>query len=166
MAEVGILTNDEQVELFEGDIVLMTPFSPQRAACTKRLNAFLHSQIWKKAILSIRHPVRFDEYTELCPNAVLLKSRDDFYSKAHPSPEDTLILIAILDASASHSHLLKYAQAGVPEFWLVDLVNNRIEVHALPNEGVYQEVRIILRHQNVISRMLPQLKLKASDILG
>jgi Uma2 family endonuclease len=88
---------------------------------------------------------------------------------SHPTPEDTLVAIEVADSTLEGDRqikLPKYAQAGVPEFWLVDLVNNRIEVHALPNEGVYQEVRIILRHQNIISRALPHLKLKASDILG
>ena len=164
MAEAGILADDEQVELLDGDIVLMTPLSPQRAACLRRLIRFL--VLRRQEILSTRNPVRFDTYTELCPDAALLKWQDDFYSREHPWPQDTLVIVEVLDASYSHSRQGKYAQAGVPEFWLVDLINNRIEVHALPNEGVYQEVRIILRHQNVVSRVLPQLKLKAADILG
>jgi hypothetical protein len=164
MAEVGILANDERVELLDGEIILMTPLSTRRASCLRRLTRFLVLQ--RQAILSSRNPVRLDNYTELCPDAALLKWQHDFYSTAHPWPQDTHVIIEVLDESHLHSKQSKYAQAGVPEFWLVDLVNHRIEVHALPNEGVYQEVRIILRHQNIISRALPHLKLKASDILG
>jgi hypothetical protein len=49
---------------------------------------------------------------------------------------------------------------------LIDLVNDRIEVHNNPFKGVYQEVRIIQRGSKIISSTLPQLKLNADDVLG
>jgi serine/threonine protein kinase len=59
-----------------------------------------------------------------------------------------------------------YARAGIAEAWLVDLYNDRVEVHSRPASGVYQEVRIVLRGQKVVSATIPQLKLKADDVLG
>ncbi len=59
-----------------------------------------------------------------------------------------------------------FARAGIPESWLVDLFNDRIEVHSQPEKSVCREVRIVLRGHKVISKTVPQLKLKADDILG
>jgi len=44
--------------------------------------------------------------------------------------------------------------------------NDRIEIYSQPNNGVYQEIRIVLRGQDVVSKTIPQLVLKADDILG
>lgn len=169
LRETGFFTEDDRVELIDGEIIAMSPIGPKHAGCVNKLNAFLNRKVGRHAIVAPQNPVWLNEYSEPQPDIALLKPRDDFYMNSHPTPDDTLVAIEVADSTLEGDRqikLPKYALAGVPEFWLVDLVNNRIEVHALPNEGVYQEVRIILRHQNIISRALPHLKLKASDILG
>lgn len=169
LRETGFFKEDDRVELLDGEIIAMSPIGPKHAGCVIRLIAFLTRKVGRHALVNAQNPVWLNEYSEPQPDIALLKPRADFYMESHPTPEDTLVAVEVSDSTLEGDRqikLPKYAQAGVPEFWLVDLVNNRIEVHALPNEGVYQEVRIVLRHQNVISRTLPQLKLKASDILG
>ena len=55
---------------------------------------------------------------------------------------------------------------GLIQTWLIDLIEDRIEVHGNPYNGIYQEVRIIQRGQKVVSNTIQQLKLKADEILG
>ena len=169
LRETGFFKEDDRVELLDGEIIAMSPIGPKHAGCVIRLITYLSRKVGRHALVNAQNPVWLNEYSEPQPDIALLKPREDFYMNSHPTPEDTLVAIEVADSTLEGDRqikLPKYAQAGVPEFWLVDLVNNRIEVHALPNEGVYQEIRIVLRHQNVVSRTLPQLKLKASDILG
>ena len=169
LREIGFFTEDDRVELIDGEIITMSPIGPKHAGCVNKLNRILNRKAARFAIVAAQNPVWLNEYSEPQPDIALLKLREDVYTISHPTPEDTLVAIEVADSTLEGDRqikLPKYAQARVPEVWLVDLVNNRIEVHALPNEGVYQEVRIILHHQNVVSRTLPQLKLKASEILG
>lgn len=169
LRETGFFKEDDRVELLDGEIIAMSPIGPKHAGCVNKLNRLLNRKAARFAIVSAQNPIWLNQYSEPQPDIALLKLRDDAYTESHPTPADTLIAIEVSDSTLEVDRqvkLPKYAQAGVPEFWLVDLVNNRIEVHALPNEGVYQEVRIVLRHQKVISRVLPQLNLKAKDILG
>lgn len=169
MIEAGILTEDDRIELLDGEIIKMAPIGPRHAACVKRLNAFLSRKVSRVAIVGAQDPIHLDDYSEPQPDISLLKPRDDFYSQEHPTPEDVLIAIEVADSTVDSDRQTKlpaYARAGIQEAWLVDLVNDRIEIHSQPNAGVYQEVRIVLRHQKVVSRSLPQLKLKADDILG
>lgn len=169
LRETGFFAEDDRIELLDGEIIAMSPIGPKHAGCVNKLNRLLNRKVGRDVIVAAQNPVWLNNYSEPQPDIALLKLRDDVYTESHPTPEDTLVAVEVSDSTLEGDRqvkLPKYAQAGVPEFWLVDLVNNRIEVHALPNEGVYQEVRIILRHQNIISRALPQLKLKASDILG
>ena len=80
-----------------------------------------------------------------------------------------MVAIEVADTTLENDRALKlpaYARSGLREVWLVDLFNDRIEIHTRPASGIYQEVKIVLRGQRVISPSLPQLKLKADDILS
>ena len=169
MIEAGILTEDDRVELLDGEIVQMAPIGPRHAACVNRLNAFLSRKAVRSAVVSVQNPVHLDEYSEPQPDLALLRLRADFYAQGHPSPGDVLIAIEVADTTVESDRKVKlpsYARAGIPESWLVDLVSDRIEVHTQPAGGIYQEVRLVPRGQRVASRVILQLKLKADDILG
>ena len=169
LLENGFFTEDDQVELIDGEIVTMSPIGPKHAGCVNKLNRILNQSAGEIAIVAAQNPVWLNEYSEPQPDISLLKYRNDFYTTNHPTPQDTLIAIEVADSTLEIDRQIKipkYAEAGISEAWLVDLVNDRIEIYALPNEGVYQEIRIVLRHQEIVSRTLPQLKLRAEDILG
>ncbi len=169
LLETGFFTEDDRVELLDGEIIAMSPIGPKHAGCVNRLISYLSQKIGKIALVAAQNPVWLNEYSEPQPDISLLKPRPDFYMMSHPTPQDILVAIEVADSTLESDRLIKfpkYAQAGIPEAWLVDLVNDRIEIHALPNEGIYQEVRFVLRHQKIVSRILPNLKLKAEDILG
>lgn len=163
------MTEDDRVELIDGEIVKMAANGPRHAACVKKLAEFLGVKVRKLAIVGVQDPIQLDDYSEPEPDITLLKRRDDFYAESHPTPDDVLIAIEVADTTAESDRaapLPAYARAGILEAWLVDLYNDRIEVHTRPDKGVYQEVRIILRGHKVISTTIPQLKLKADDVLG
>ncbi len=169
MIEAGVLKEDDRVELLNGEIIEMSPIGPLHASSVKRLIAVLSPRIRKWAILDVQDPIHLGEYSEPQPDMVLLKPRVDFYATSHPTPKDVLLVIEIADSTLETDRRLKipaYAQAGIPEAWLIDLVNDRIEVHSKPLNGVYQEVRIILRGQKINSTALPKLRLKADEVLG
>jgi Uma2 family endonuclease len=169
MIEAGVFTEDDRVELIDGEIIKMFAIGPRHAACVDRLAEFLRDKVRKLAIVRVQNPVQLNEYSEPEPDIALLKRRADFYAQGHPLPADVLIAIEVSDTSVEKDRELKipaYARAGIPEAWLVDLLNDRIEVHTQPEQGVYQEVRIVLRGHKVVSRAIPQLRLKADDILG
>lgn len=169
MIEAGVLKEDDRIELLNGEIIEMSPIGPLHASSVKRLIAVLSARIKKWAILDVQDPIHLSEYSEPQPDLVLLKPRADFYATSHPTPEEVLIVIEVSDSTVEKDRRTKipaYALAGIPEAWLIDLVEDRIEVHSKPYNGVFQEVRIIQRGQKVISNALPQLKLKADEILG
>jgi Uma2 family endonuclease len=169
MIEAGVLKEDDRVELLNGEIIEMSPIGPRHASHVDRLVNILPPKLKGKAILRVQSPILLSDYSEPQPDLALLKPRADFYVGGHPTPADVLVVIEVSDSTVEKDRRAKipsYAQAGIPESWLIDLVEDRIEVHSKPYNGVYQEVRIIQRGQKVISNSLPQLKLKADEILG
>ncbi len=169
MGDAGILGPDERVELIEGEIIEMSPIGPRHASTVNRLAGILATLFAGKFVVSIQNPVVLNDYSVPQPDLAVLKWRDDYYARELPSVQDTLIAIEVSDTTLEKDRGVKlplYARAGIPEVWLIDLYNDRIEVHsALLNDG-YQRSRIVQRNQNVQSEVLPQLTLAADEILG
>jgi len=169
LIETGVLKEDDRFELLNGEIIEISPIGPRHAACVNRMNTLLSDKARKRAVVSIQNPMTLSDYSEPQPDFALLKPKADFYASAHPTPADALVIIEVADSNVETDRRNKiptYAFAGVREVWLIDLVNDRIEVHSNPFKGVYQEVRIIQRGQNLTSPSFPALKLKADEILG
>ncbi|MGE0130282.1 MAG: Uma2 family endonuclease [Blastocatellales bacterium] len=169
MIEAGVFHEDERLELLDGEIIEMSPIGSRHVAAVNRLNEILGTQLRGIAIISVQNPIELSEHSEPQPDLTVLKRRADFYAEALPLPEDVLVAIEVSDTTVEKDRGLKipaYARAGLAEAWLVDLFNDRIEIYSQPNNGVYQEIRIVLRGQDAISKTIPQLVLKADDILG
>lgn len=169
MAEVGILSEDDRVELIEGEIVKMSPIGSRHAACVGRLNRLLQRLVRLDAIVRVQDPIRLDVYSEPEPDVALVKTRDDFYSREHPGPGDVLLLIEVADTSVERdleAKLPLYARAGIPEVWLVNLPAETIEVNSRPDSGEYRETVRVKRGETVTSRNIPGLDLGVDDILG
>lgn len=169
MAEAGILSEDDRVELIEGEVVQMSPIGSRHAACVDRLSTLFHQHVGRAAIVRVQGPVRLGEYSEPQPDLALLRPRNDFYAQGHPTPADILLLVEVAETSQGYDRDVKlplYARAGVPEVWLVDLVENAIYVYCQPQGGVYKEVRQARRGESLAPRMLPHVALDVEAILG
>jgi Uma2 family endonuclease len=137
--EVGILHEDDRVELIEGEIVETTPIGSRHAMCVIRLNRLLVPLIGEEALVSPQNPVRLGEHTEPQPDMAVIRARDYGGSLLHP--EDVLLLIEVADTSLSYDRGAKlplYARAGIPEVLIVDLAGEVIERHTDPSEDRYR----------------------------
>jgi Uma2 family endonuclease len=169
MAEVGILGEDDRVELLDGEIVLMTPIGARHASTVARLNERFHSVVGKRASLSVRLPIRLSDYSEPEPDLALLKRREDFYTERLPEPEDVLLVVEVADTSQRTDRDKKiplYARAGIAEVWLVDLQRDLIEVYREPTDGVYGNLQTVARDGMLAILELPGVNIQAGEVLG
>ena len=169
MAEASILTEEDRVELIAGQIVAMSPIGSRHAACVKRLNLLLGKMIGDSMLLGVQDPIALDAYSEPEPDLVLLRPRADFYATAHPAAGDVLLAIEVADTSASYDREVKvplYAQAGIPEVWLIDLQQGRIEVYARPQGNAYQQRVEVAANDPFTSLTVAGLTLTVADLLG
>ncbi len=169
MAEVGILGEDDRVELLDGEIVLMTPIGARHASTVARLGQRLGRLAGAGATVWIQNPVRLGRYAEPEPDLTLLKPRDDFYAKRLPGPDDVLLVVEVADSSQRTDREQKiplYARAGLPEVWLVDLPRDVIEVYREPAAGAYRSVQTVARDATLAILKLPGVTLPATEVLG
>lgn len=169
MGEAGILTDDDRVELIDGDILAMSPIGSPHAGVNKRLIALLVATFGNRALVAAGDPIRLDDRSEPQPDFSLLRPRDDFYSAAHPTPADVHVVIEVMDSSASFDRgtkLAKYARAKLPEVWLVDIAGGRIEVYRRPGGEAYDEKRTYARGESVAPEAFPDAALAVDAVLG
>lgn len=169
MGETGILTENDRVELIEGEIVKMSPIGDRHAACVGWLNRTLTLLLQHVALVWMQNPVHLNDYSEPEPDVLVLKPRNDFYRQAKPRPEDVLLLIEVSDSTLAYDRQIKvplYARAGIPEVWMVNLDGERVETFADPSGGVYQTTATFARGEEIQSHSLATLRLGVSEIFG
>jgi Uma2 family endonuclease len=141
MAEAGILTQNDHVELIGGEILDMTPIGSAHAGKTNRLNRlFARAAADGLALVSVQSPLRLDAYNEPEPDVMLLKPREDDYQDRHPGAADVLLLVELSESSLAYDRGMKlalYAKFGVQEVWIVDLRGAAIEVYREPAGDAY-----------------------------
>jgi Uma2 family endonuclease len=168
MSEAGILSEDDRIELIEGEIIKMSPIGKLHASCVKRLNAIFNHRASQFAIVSVQDPILLNEHSEPEPDIALLKLRDDFYSQQLPIAEDVLLVVEVADTSVEYDRNVKlplYARAGIEESWLVNLPSGKVEVHSEPINGIYQRVRELRRGESISPGAFPTVVLKVEEIL-
>jgi Uma2 family endonuclease len=169
MAENGRFSPTDRLELIEGEIYEMSPIGRLHARCVDLLNHFLNKYSAEDVIVRVQSPVILDDLTEPQPDISILRFQADFYKQSHPKPADVLLIIEVADSTVEYDRTIKfpkYATAGIPETWLINLEAERIEVHSNPKANIYGMVKIYQRGEEVLSETMPELKLKADDILG
>ena len=142
MAEVGLLSPDDRVELIEGEIVDMPPIGSRHAAVVTVLAKRLIQSVGDSADVRIQAPVRLGPRSEPQPDIALLAPRADCYRAGHPQAGDVWLLIEVSESTLRFDREVKsrlYARHGVPEYWVVDLVEDLVHLYRDPDGGRYRE---------------------------
>ena len=170
MIDAGILTEDDRVELINGEIISMSPLGKLHKAVVNRINKLLNSKVDKQAIVSIQNSILIPDHSEPEPDIALLKYRDDFYASQHAQPQDVLLIIEVAHTTWNTDYEVKrplYATAGIAELWLVNVKQHEIEVHRNPARGTYKRIEI-LQSGDEVHLPIPELEVSVSvdDLLG
>ena len=164
MVEAGMFA-DERVELLGGVIVEMTAPGTRHSEAIRRLNlAFVALEIQGRARISIQLPFALDELSEPSPDLAIHPVAD--YSREHPTT--SLLVIEAADSSLRKDRRVKaplYASQGVREYWIVNLVDDVVEVHRDPRGDSYATLTTYGRGQTVAPLEFPDLVLSVDDLL-
>jgi Uma2 family endonuclease len=135
MIEAGILTPDDKVELLENYVVLKMPRNPPHDGTIDLLKAALPACIPAGWLLRIQQTVVLPD-SQPEPNFAVVRGTPRSYLVRHPGPADVGLVIEVADASLLRDQRDKtriYARAGLPCYWIVNLVDQRIEVYSQPS---------------------------------
>lgn len=102
------------------------------------------------------------------PDVAILRYREDDYTGKLPAAEDVLLLIEVSDSTLAYDRGTKlnlYAQANIPETWLMNLPEDCIEAYTQPGPDGYAQHAIHRRGDTISPSTLPDVRLAVDDLL-
>ena len=169
MAEVGILDPDERVELLDGDIVVVPPQGPEHASIITRTHEELVRRLERRAIVTSQIPVILSDRSEPEPDIAVLARRDDYYKSALPSAADIRALVEVADSSLRIDRGAKlriYSEAGIEEYWVIDVKRNVIEVYREPRDGRYESLTTLCPGDDASFLAFPDDVFTVDELIG
>jgi len=170
MAEDGVFPPEARLELIRGEIVEMSPIGDGHSSSARRFNRYFSARLSAYALVDVGDPILLQrQESEPQPDLTLLRLRDDFYSTGTPTPKDVLLVVEVADSSLSYDRKVKmllYAEAGIPESWLVDVNSKTLFVYRRPSPEGYQDVRAYRRGESVSPEAFPDVQFTVDEMLG
>ena len=169
MAQVGILTEDDRVELLHGAITVMSPIGSQHSAVVRFLISFFSAHVGTRAIVDVQNPIAIGDANEPQPDLTILRPSEDYYRKEHPGPANVLLLIEVADTSLELDRgekLRLYAEAGIREYWIIDLNCRVLIVHRQPKDAEYASVQQYDSDARVAPEALADVELAIGSLFG
>lgn len=167
MREAGILSEDDRVELLDGEVRPMSPIGPFHAAIVNILVLLLTRQLDDRAIVSVQNPIQLNDYSEPQPDVAILQPREDFYAAGHPRPDDVLVAIEVADSSLEYDRtekLPRYAVAGIAEVWIIDVGKQTVEQYTQPRNGRYHHLQLAEHGERISAQAVDQLVLSVDTL--
>ena len=138
--QAGILTDDDSVELLEGWLVFKMPKNPPHRATTRLVRTALENILPAGWYVDSQEPITLSN-SEPEPDIVVVRGDTRQYLDRHPGAEDIALIIEVSDTTLQRDRTVKkriYARAGISIYWIVNLVEEQVEVYSQPLVEVEQ----------------------------
>lgn len=171
MIEAGIFSDDtdRQIQLVNGEIVIMTPPNPLHDDVVGLLSAWAFGQLRdSRHDLEIRVQLSMDlarQSSVVLPDLMFVAHRS--YSARRPTASDTHLMIEVSDTTLAYDlgdKMRMYANENVGEYWVIDIPHRSLIVHRDPAAGRYRSVQTFDEHQPVQSETLSDVTLLISTL--
>ncbi len=168
MIELGMLKDYERAEIIDGELIRKMSIGDRHAYVVDILNRLFNKSLTDDILIRIQNPLRLTDYDEPQPD-IVLADLTKYDGKRHPRPAETILVVEVSDSTLKYDRDVKmplYAEAEIPEVWIVNLQNEIIEVHQQPSVGIYQLAKIFKQGEVVKSSVLPELSLDVDSLLS
>jgi Uma2 family endonuclease len=148
LIDAGYFADDEAFELLEGLLVHKMGKNRAHSLATRRLRQFLEPLL-ADCYVDSQEPVTTDD-SEPEPDASIVRGKAEDYQDHQPLAKDVLLVVEVSEGTLRRDRGLKkriYARAAIPVYWLVNLIDRRIEVYTRPTGPIespdYRDCQIV-----------------------
>jgi hypothetical protein len=137
MAEIGILTENDRVELLEGWIVEKMVHNPPHDVSVWKVQTVLLRRLPPEWVVRTQSAITLSDSAPE-PDVAVARGPGERYSRAHPQPRDLALVVEVADSTLSEDREHKariYARARLAVYWIVNIPEGQVEVYTLPRAG-------------------------------
>jgi Uma2 family endonuclease len=173
MAEVGVFQPGDRVELVGGKVITMVPQDSPHYTAIDLTAAELRRIFAIGYVVRIQGPLDLGLISQPEPDVAVVRGTIRDYAKAHPN--SALLVIEVAESSLTYDRGIKaslYASSGIPEYWVLNLVDRRLEVShdpiAMPGQPHgygYRTCTQYLATDTVTPLATPQGSIAVADLL-
>jgi Uma2 family endonuclease len=172
MAELGWF-HGQRAELIEGEIMVLSPQKPEHWTTADRVAELLRSGFGAAFHVRLQGPIDFGSLSEPEPDVAVVSGTRAQYASQHP--HTAALIVEVAESSLTYDRTRKaslYARAGIADYWIINLVNNQLEVRRDPRPDPsqpyghgYASVTVLVPPAVVTPLAAPQLSLAVADLL-
>ncbi len=166
MIDAGVFGPEDRLELLDGEIIDMAPQKSRHATAIRLLEEALRTAFGKGFDVRVQLPLNLDDRSEPEPDLAVVAGSPRDYRDAHP--ETALLIVEVAETSLAYDRIRKlaaYARAGIPEYWILDLAGEALEVCRHPERDVYAERRILKAGERIAPMAAPGCEVAVADLL-
>lgn len=161
LVERGVFV-DVRCELLEGRLVGMAPQGEAHADVVSRLAALVTLQLGRTVRVRCQLPMNVGELSVPEPDLVVAPLSA---TRGHPSTAFLVVEVAVSSIERDLGKAALYARAGVPAYWLVDLVGRQVRVFGEPVDGAYRSCAVYGPGDVLRVEALPGLAVAVAELL-
>jgi Uma2 family endonuclease len=157
---------ESRVQLIRGEIVEMAPQKARHATGILRAEKALGRVFAGGFTVRAQLPLALGTWSEPEPDVAVVRGTIDDYRDAHP--ESAVLVAEVADSTLDFDQTRKrevYAGAGIPEYWIVNLIGNVLEVYRNPVGTIYQDVQRLGADEIISPRGAPSGTVRVSELL-
>ena len=150
MVNAGVLGPEDKVELLRGKLIEKLSINPPHASTMSKLQKLLVPRLFGKYELRYESPITLFDDSEPEPDCVVAELSENSYENSHPTGRQIFLLVEVASVSLTKDRTVKmklYAESGIPEYWIINLREGKLEVHLRPDPrgGTYGSLTHYLR---------------------
>lgn len=132
----GVLTEDDRLELIEGWVVAKLAKGPAHEYTTGQLEEILRERVAPGWHVRNQAPITLAR-SEPEPDLAVVRGQRDRYRTSHPSAGDVALVVEVSETTLTTDRLKgkTYGASGIPEYWIVNLVDRFLELYTQPSAG-------------------------------
>lgn len=172
MAEAGLFEG-KHVELIEGRVVEMRPMGSLHATAVALVARALEMIFGKGHFVRWQMPLAAGETSEPEPDVAVIAGDVRDYREAHPTT--AVLIVEVADTSLTYDRSEKaslYAKAGIPDYWVLNLIDRQLEVRRNPGLDAtqpfgfaYADVKILSAADSISPLSMPRATVSVADLL-
>ncbi|HXO19314.1 MAG TPA: Uma2 family endonuclease [Thermoanaerobaculia bacterium] len=167
MAAAGLLHPEERVELIDGIIYSMTPQSSRHAATVQLVEEALRAAFGAGYSCRVQMPLALGDWSAPEPDLAVVAGRPRDHLEVHPM--SAALVVEVADRFLPYDRTQKvalYAQAGIPEYWLIDVQQKTLTVYRDPEGDTYRSRDLLRPGETVSALARPESPLAVADLLA